>query len=217
MDNTPVIFFSEPFFFPPLNFFYGLLNSELWVVIDHRKFHPRSNQNRCRLRSVGGIQLLQVAVKRPCNKQVSSTVINNYLPSWKKCFLKSLREVYSGMPYFSKYYPEVKYYIEAPNMLIETLNVQTTLWVAGLLGKHPQVLYSSNYYHRRTNKKRVIEYVCDKLGGVPFEKEFRHPVYQQTSSRFIEGLSVLDALFSIGAMELRDLVSEQQQSLISKT
>jgi hypothetical protein len=201
----PVILFSEPFFFPPLKFFHALMNSDIWFVIDHRKFRPRSNQNRCRLRSPTGIQLVQVAVKRPCRKEISSTIIDNYLP-WKKLFLRALKETYADAPFFAKYFEEIKYHILAPTSLIETLNVQTTLWITGLLGKHIQVMYSSNYYNRRTNKQRVIEYVSQRLGGKPFEGEFNHPVYKQISDNFVKDLSVLDALFSIDVEELRQLL-----------
>lgn len=198
------LFFNEPQFFPPLEFFYGLINSDIWVVVDHLPYQSRTRQNRCRIKTSTGVSLLSVSIQF-ARKPMCEIVINNYTP-WKQNFINAIQRNYADAPYYQIYFDTLKQYILGPTILLETFNVQTTLWIAGLLKASPTLIYTYHHY-RHYPKQKVIEAVCHKLGGCLFEKPFSHPYYKQASISFEKDLSVLDALFCIGAGKTRELLT----------
>ena len=203
-NRTVKLLFHEPLFLPPLDFFSGLVHSDIWVVMDHVPYSIRTRQNRCRIRTRTGIQLCSVSVKRPCNKLIFCTMIDNWQP-WKRKFLEAVERSYMGSPFYTEYYEDLKYYVEAPNVLLETLNVQTTLWIAHLLKIEPQIVYSKSTC-QNLSREESVKLLCSRLGGEEFHEQFIHPYYKQRYEPFEEGLSILDALFSISATETRRLL-----------
>jgi hypothetical protein len=198
------IFFHPPEFFPPMDFFFGLLNSDVWVVLDHVNFAARSRQSRCRLKTESGIQQLAVGVKRPCNKPIFEMVIDN-LQGWRRNFLKSIAQDYHQAPFFKDYFEEITYYIESPNVLLEPLNLQTTMWAAELMGKRVKTFYTKEQFTTYPIS-RVIPILLDRLKDEPFKDVFIHPEYKQMTDPFEKDLSILDALFCIGAEKTKELL-----------
>jgi hypothetical protein len=208
---SKIIFFHVPEFFAPLEFFFGLLNSDIWVVLDHVTFLPRSRQSRCRVKKVDGIRQLPVAVKRPCSKPFCNMVIDNS-QSWRRLFLKAMREDYGVSPFFREYFDDVKYFVESPHVLLENINMQTTAWAAEAMGKQMRCVYSKNYY-TDTPVSEVIPQLLNKLDGELFSYVFEHPVYQQRTEPFESELSVLDSFFNVGAQETKRMLMEVKPCL----
>ena len=189
---------------PSLEFFHGLVHSDCWAVMDHVPYSIRTRQNRCRIRTRTGIQLCSVSVKRPCNKLIFCTMIDNWQP-WKRKFLDAIERNYMGSPFYNDYFEDLKYYVEAPNVLLETLNVQTTLWIAQLLKAQPQIVYSKSMC-MSLSREEAVKLLCSRLDGEEFKEQFFHPYYKQRYEPFEEGLSTLDCLFNCGAIETRRLL-----------
>lgn len=218
---SKVLFFSPPQFFPPLDFFFGLLNSDIWVVLDHVRFTSRSRQSRCRIKTDEGIAQLQIGVKRPQNKPICATVIDNRalgesIHPWKHDFLRNIKLYYHDTPFFNEYYPEIVCCIEGPNVLLETLTLGTTLWAAHLLGKEIQYFRTSDLgttyssHDRYTAKfpiSRIIPLLLEKFSAVPFNTPFSHPEYPQRQGPFERDLSVIDSLMCVGADNVRVLLT----------
>lgn len=193
---------------PSLDFFFGLLNSTNWVVMDHLRYHVRSEQNQCRIRTPTGVQVLRVAVKHPCNKPIYRTMINNYVP-WKLFFLKRIKQSYRGTEFFDLYYDDLRSLIEGPSVMLETLNMQAIMWVAGLLNKNVNPVYT-HFLYDKYPKSKIINHICEKLHAEPFQQKYEPEYYPQISEPFEEGLSVLDTLFSVGAEDTRKLLTHGQ-------
>jgi hypothetical protein len=203
-----VIFFHAPEFFPPLDFFFGLLNSDLWVVLDHVIFTTRSRQSRCRVKTDSGVQLLALAVKRPCNKPICDMVIDNAQP-WRKAFLKAIERNYSDSPFFLDYYRDVRNHVEAPHVLLETFTLETTLWAASLMGKQVEFIRTSPHYTKYPTSK-IIPILLDKFEGALFNEQFVHPYYPQRTEPFERDLSILDVLFNVGKENAKVLLTTKQ-------
>lgn len=207
-----VLFFHPPEFFPPLDFFYGLINSDVWVVVDHVEYTTRSRQSRCRVKSETGITLLPVSVVRPCNKPVCSMMINNTYP-WRRIFLRLLKIYYKDAPFFDEYYYTVKEYVESPYVLLETLTLETNLWIAELLGKKVDYVRTSELqtcHEKRYSKfpmAKIIPVLLNKLGGELFSEVFVHPKYPQVVDPFEKDCSILDSLFCVGPENIREMIT----------
>ena len=212
MVHNRTIFFHPPEFFPPLDFFFGLLNSDLWVVLDHVMFTSRSRQSRCRIKTHDGIEQLAVGVKRPQNKPVYCTVID-CSQNWKHIFLKNIKEYYKNTFFFGEYYPDMINLIESPAVLLETLTLESTVWIGQLLGKKVEHFRTSELdtarrgrYTKKYPIAKVIPMILQKYNATLFNTPFKHPYYPQQGGPFEKDLSILDALFCVGADNLKLLL-----------
>jgi hypothetical protein len=205
------VFFHTPEFFPPLDFFWGLLNSDLWVVLDHVTFTSRSRQSRCRIKSENGVSLLAMGVVRPCNKPIHKTLIDNMQP-WRRLFLKYIERFYKETPYFGLFYPDLVGFIESPTVLLETFTLNTCLWAAEQMGKQVEFIRTSEEYTKYPVSK-IMPIVLQKVGGQLFNQPFIHPTYPQHYDPFERDLSILDALFCVGP-ENTALMLQAKKSLL---
>lgn len=199
------LYFHEPTFFPTAQFFHGILNSDVWVVLDHIPFTPRTVLNQCRIRTSTGVQVLRVAVKPPCSKPICRMMINNFHP-WKKIFLTVLRKEYKDTPYYMDYFNEVEYIINGPCTVLELLNVEIITWLAAVLGTDLKTVFSREFY-RKYPKSLAIEALCRKLDGVNYVPKVETP---ELKAVIAENLFVLDTLFKTGAEETRRMLYEKK-------
>jgi hypothetical protein len=209
---TKVLWFHPPDFFPPLDFFFGLLNSDVWIVVDHTSYTARSRQSRCRVKSSSGITQLPVTVVRPCTKPLCRMVINEMYP-WRRLFLRNIRQYYSEAPFFDEYYDAIRGFIEGSYVLLETLTLESCLWVADLLGKKVDFIRTSEMRncdgkpYTKFPMAKIIPLMLDRIGGHVFDKTFEHPYYPQVTEPFEKDLSIIDSLFCIGADNVKELLN----------
>lgn len=211
-SRAKVFFFHAPEIFPPMDFFYGLLNADVWIILDHVTFTSRSRQSRCRIKTTTGVKQLQVSIVHPQNKPINYTVIDN-MQCWRRLFLREIKTYYGDAPYFDMYFPMVKTFIESPFVLLETLTVNSTLWIAEVLGKKPLFIRTSELdtsrsgrYTNRYPIAKTIPMLLERYKALPFNRPFEHPCYPQCSTPFEKDLSILDSLFCVGAEDVRDLL-----------
>lgn len=194
-----IIFFATPKIFPNLKFFWSILRSDVWLVIDHPGYRPKSPQRVCRIKMPQHIINIRVPVIRhlDSNQLIYQTKINNFV-RWKEVFLNTIKSCYQDSKYYNNVMPSIEYYIKGPCSLLETLNMQTTLWILSLFRKIPDIYYSKNYFTDET-KENIIDTFCSLVNGKPLDTtQFRLPEYTQSTRSFTKNLSVLDALFQIG-------------------
>lgn len=201
-------FIAEPEFFPPLQYFYGLNNSVVWFVIDHTQYRIRSHHNRCRVKTGTGITLLSISVKRPCNRHLYDTIIDNSFP-WKRIFLKTLENNYKNAPFYRDYAQALANFVNSPHVLLENFNVDAACWICGLMGIKPKIAYSK-FLTPKQPLEELPATVFKLTGALPLAMNFQEPHYPQMTEPFEEDLSVLDALFCIGAKGTRYLLAEQK-------
>jgi hypothetical protein len=201
------VFVHPPEFFPPLDFFFGLLNSDIWVILDHLQFTTRSRQSRCRLKTDMGVVQIPVTVTRPCSKPLFDMVINNGYP-WRRIFLRKIKEHYSEAPFFEEYFEAIHCFVESPYVLLEQLSVESTLWVAKLLGKEVNCIRSRDIVANIGVPAAVmIPQVLEKTKGILFDEIFKHPYYPQQREPFERDCSIIDSLFCIGADAVAEKIS----------
>jgi hypothetical protein len=203
-------FIAEPEFFPPLQYFYGLNNSVVWCVVDHTQYRIRSHHNRCRVKTGTGITLLSISVKRPCNRHIYDTLIDNSFP-WKRIFLKTLENNYKEAPFYWHYAQELTNFVNSPHVLLENFNVEVTRWIARLMGIRPKIAYSK-FITPQQPLEELPATVFKLTGALPLDVQFEEPHYQQMTEPFEEDLSVLDALFCVGADATKQLLAAQKVS-----
>jgi hypothetical protein len=202
-------FIAEPEFFPPLQYFYGLNNSDIWFVVDHTQYRIRSHHNRCRIKTCSGITLLSVSVKRPCNRRIYDTLIENSLP-WKRLFLKTLQNNYKEAPFYWDYIHDLTDFVNSPHVLLENFNVEATRWISSLMNIKLKIGYSK-FITPQPPLEELPATIFKLTGALPLDIKFEEPHYPQVTEPFEEDLSVLDALFCVGADAAKQLVDAQEE------
>ena len=194
-----IVFFAPPQLFPNLKFFWSILRSDVWLVIDHQNYKTTSPERICRFKMPKHIVNVRIPVIRHLDvpQLVYQTKINNFV-RWKEPFLSVIKICYQDRDYFTNIMPSIEYYIKGPCFLLETFDMQTTFYILSLFKKMPEIYYSKNYFKDET-KKEVIDTFCSLVNGESLDStQFNHPIYKQSTKHFIKNLSILDALFNIG-------------------
>lgn len=153
--------------------------------------------------------MLRITVRHPCVSPICGTIITNYEP-WKNIFLKVIERSYGETEYYPIYIDQLREFVNGSTVMLETFNVQTIMWIAGLLGIDP-ILYHTRYAYlgrggRAYPKHKVVKAVCEKFSAEEFNEPFVHPHYPQVSEPFEKDLSILDALLTIGPEDTHKLL-----------
>jgi len=144
--------------------------------------------------------------------------------------LRTLREAYARAPYFREYEWLVAEHLNDPDNNLMRRNMRFIERVLALLGASPRIVYSSALGPPTSGKTALLidlltavgasTYLCG-LGASGYQDEslfeaagirllhnrFSHPVYRQVGTGdFVEGLSILDALFNMPISHLRQLL-----------
>lgn len=180
----------------------------MWVVIDHVPFKPRTPLNRVRIRTSAGAQAIIVPVVHPTpNMPIYRICIDN-LPRWKQTLLDAITKTYGKSPYYDEYIDDFRSYILGPTVLLATLNLQTTLWLSGLMGNNLSWIHTREH-DCSLPRNRIVDAVCQRLHAEPLEPSLSDSLEEDDIE---EDLSVIDALFHVGASATAKILHQEYKS-----
>jgi hypothetical protein len=232
----------QPNFLPWLGFFAKMYHAAVFVLLDDVQFtqgHGKHNwTTRVRVRGPNGPLWLTVPVHRAgAGKQpIGSVRIDEADARWLPKLLRTLEQVYGRSRYFEHCFPSIATALRAPEPLLCALNVRLIHAIRGLLGVETTIRMSSDFDVAATGTERLIEltrlnggdvylsgdgaesYQVEPLfraRGVKLERlGFVHPAYPQAAKgEFVPGLSVIDALFSIGPEGTRETLASARGAM----
>ena len=222
----------QPEFMPWAGYFNKMVQSDLFIILDHVQFKKRYFENRNRIVSPRGkVSYLTVPVKTKgkytqsiCNVEIDNT------QSWKNLMLERIRHSYSKATFFEKYYDDIKSLLNTKqyNNLL-ALNMDIINLLREYLGIHTPMLYStsmnvgsfkaSDLILQTCLMNRADTYLCgisgrDYIKLEDFEKnniqieslDYQPASYKQLCSSFVPYMSTLDILFNHGERS-RDIVT----------
>ncbi len=161
-------------------------------------------------------------------KELEICLSNGKSPAEK--ILSTIRLSYSRTKFFHKYYSDLEQIMkEHKSGYIAQLNIKIIKWLASVISITTVIKYSSDFKVDSLSTQRLVDltiaaggdtYICG--GGADsyqdakeFERQgiilkplnFMHPIYQQhNNTDFLPGLSIIDALFNVGAENLNRLL-----------
>jgi len=213
----------------------GLLNkcsqAEVLVYLDTVQFEKRNFQNRNRILMNGEAKWLTVPVvsKGYRDVQIRDIKISNET-EWKASYLKSIQWNYSKHPYFKEFYPQIEKILLEDWEYISDLNIALIEYFFGVLDIRTKTIKASEIDADSLDSTERLLLLTRAVGGDTyiagaggmnymntevFDKDgvglifnhFEHPTYTQKGSKeFVPYLSVIDALFNVGAEETRQLI-----------
>jgi len=228
-----VVSCHQPNFFPWLGYFHKIRWSETFLVLDDALIQKTGGSvtNRTSL-APGGKQVWFTA---PIDRTFSGTrrideVRFSEREPFRKRLLTTLETNYSRAPFFAEMWSALAPLVESPEPLLAAYNTHAIRSIATLLGLPASFVLASSFGLDATSTERLVEltlavkgdtylygggakdYQDDSLffgrGIHLLEQGFRPPTYPRGSQPELAGLSVLDALFFLGAAGTRKLLDE---------
>lgn len=217
----------QPTYLPWLGYFALMDRVDIFVFLDSVQFERRSWQQRNRIKTAQGIQMLTVPVLTKGRRdQHIADVMIDVTAGFAEKHVRAIANAYAAAPHRDPYMPELIEILRKGHDHLAALNVDVIQWVAERLGIDTECISSSTL--RAAGKKAdYLADICDKIGastyvsppgsrgyldksdafdrlGIPVVyNEYKHPTYPQLHGEFLDYLSVVDLLFNVGTDSLR--------------
>jgi hypothetical protein len=222
----------QPHYLPWIGYVNRIHLSDNFVVMDNLQYEQNNYLNRNRIIGSSGILYLTIPVNRQklVNSQIKDVLLSKDAQHWQIKHLKSLKNRYSRGLGFDSFYPELERILkksyrflidldfECLKVILNYLNITTNIIMASnidVFGKKENELIISIL--DRTNSNSILlgiggstKYIEQKTiineGYMIQYQEFEHPVYQQFSNQFYQGISVIDLLLMVSQKDAEQIV-----------
>jgi hypothetical protein len=223
MCKQKIITLHQPEFMPWMGFFYKILHSDTYVILDAVQFKKNhfSNRNKIRITSKTGWQYINIPVSIKGNsKQNFNQITIQNSPNWKKKLLKAIYYSYQKSNYFDQVYPLIENCINTNSNRLIDINITLILAVLEFLEIKKEILFqsdlninssatqlvidgtlacNSNIYLSGPSGKKYLDHKLLKQHNIEvIFKDFTHPLYKQVHGEFISHMSIIDLLFNNG-------------------
>lgn len=231
---------AQPTYLPWLGYFDLIDQVDHFVVLDTVQFEKQSWQQRNRIKTPTGLQLLTVPVvfRGRLAQKIKDVEIRK--PEFCRDHLRAVELNYRRSPFFDAFYPrfsELLRSVSAGSSLID-LNLALIEWLLGVIGIVTPLVRSSDL---RVEGKRtaLLACICRELGGECYLSpigsaaylldeismmtdhgvdvlfhSYQHPEYRQLFPPFQAHASVLDLLFNEGPRALEVIRSGRRPPLL---
>ncbi len=222
----------QPNFFPWLGYFDKIVRSDLFIFMDNAQFPKKGGNwvNRVKLLVGGGGHWATVPVNRAYHGvlPISAMKIDNRTP-WRDKLLKTIEMNYKSSPCYGEVFPVILPLAENPTPSLAEYNIASITALAKHLGLNTgKLILGSSLTTQGQSTDLLISmvracggtaYLCG--GGAAYQDDekfpvaglqliyqnFTHPQYPQASStEFVPGLSIIDALMNCGFSGVRRLL-----------
>ena len=191
--------------------FIELLYKEKQVCFDsHAPFTKMSFKNKMIILSAQGPLALTIPI---VGGRDQKTAINNiriaYEAPWQAQHFKALKTCYKRAPYFEYYEADLeKLYTTKTELLVEFLEACHQFLQKAIKGKWELIQFNeyAQKIKEEETKKEIHPWQPNNYAQFPIKNEYQQ-VFTSPSG-FIQNLSILDMLFSVGGKEISKQLSE---------
>lgn len=237
--DSPRVALMQPTFWPWQGYFGLVAAADVFVLLDDFQFQRHSFQQRNRIRAADGTETwISVPVAHP--RDGVFPTLGEAAPlvdaKWRRRLKTTLDQSYGRAAHHATLRGPVDEWIDAEWATVADMNIAFIRLVASSLGFEPTWRLSSELGSAGHRSERVLDllrragartYLCargsyeymaeDALFPVDdievvFQQFEPQPYPQRRTDAFASHLSVLDALFEVGADETRRLVLEGQRA-----
>jgi hypothetical protein len=221
-----IVAIHQPNFLPWLGYFYKIVRSDVFVILDNVQYTKNSYINRNKIKTPNGEAWLTVPVitEGRFGQLIKDTKINNAV-DWRKKHMGSLRVNYGRAPSFDFLFKDLEsIYYEKEWQSLCGFNIRLIRWAAAKLGFKTHLVLASELGVEGKGTELLIN-ILKKVGGsaylsgfggskyqdeAAFEQhgiklmysDFRHPIYPQLWGDFVPSLSIVDLMFNCGPESL---------------
>lgn len=200
-------------------YFYKILKSDKFVVLDDVQFQKNGVQNRNQIKTPQGAIWLTIPVKSKFGTPINEVEVSNVKVYSK--LLKTIELNYKKSPYYNQVYPNIESLFNKKHKYLHKINSESLNEILKFIGTELNIEYSSDLSTAQLKDDLVIEiikslkddeYLSGKgaLGYMDLNKfkkqnikvyifDFNYTEYPQLwnkQQRFIPSLSIIDLLFN---------------------
>lgn len=233
--NSKIVGVHQPNFLPWLGYFYKIYKSTDFVFLDNVQIETGSQQayvNRTKVNSNTGELWLTCPISKENSesKLISDTCFVSKF-NWRKKILKTLFFNYQKSAHFKSIYPFIEDLIDKQENKLAIYNIEMIKSISNKLELETTFHIASHMNLKSDEKNQRLVEICQQLDSVNYlagkggllyqDKEhfigngidiipvnFTHPKYMHQLN-FIPGLSITDALFSVGFDGVRNLITDE--------
>ena len=216
-----IVGMHQPNYLPWLGYFYKILKSDVFIMVDNCQYISGGYINRTRIKSAPGIEWITIPIhSKGCRFQA---IRDARIVSPVNCFAgqqTTLRYRYGKARWLEAYWPRLQGVYSRGSEKLCDLNVAFIKEICSILEIKTKIHLASEFPCGGTKTVRLVE-LCKAVkadtylsgaGGRNYQDEelfkaegielrysdFVHPYYEQRFGRFVEGLSIVDLLFNCG-------------------
>ena len=230
MVDSLTVSIHQPNYLPWLGYFYKIWASDVFVFLDDVQYARRSPTSRTQISSkqnMGARSYLSIPLHSPQYFDRICELKLNQTQAWRRKHLETMRHIYSGAPFFKRYFLLIEEWVNDSKKFIKLaeFNIYLIAKILDLLGIQT-ACYSSSTLPVQGLKAGYIIALVKHIGGTTYlsgngarkyqkEEDFhragiqlvytgfgdslvKHPYPQFPGTEFINGLSIVDALFNVG-------------------
>ncbi|WP_313384403.1 WbqC family protein [Chishuiella sp.] len=189
MKNT----FSA-FYFGPIDYYAEMLKSENLSIEVFENFQKQTYRNRMNILGANGKLMLNIPILHN-GTRLFKDLQPSYEYDWQKEHFKSIKSAYRSSPYFEYYEDDIAPFYEQKEKYLLDFNLKTIDFINQKLKLDLAIDKTENF------EKINIENDFRNQFSAKKEPQYKLPEYAQVFDEkfgFIEGLSILDLLFSEG-------------------
>jgi len=182
------------FYFGPIDYYAELIKSESLNIEAHENFQKQTYRNRVNILGANGKLMLNIPILHD-GPRLMKDLQPSYEYNWQKEHYKSLKSAYRSSPYFEYYEDELAPFYEKKEKYLFDFNLKTIEFINQKLKLDLDISTTESY------EKIEKEYDFRNQFSAKKPSQYHLPEYAQVFDEkfdFIEGLSILDLLFSEG-------------------
>lgn len=211
-------------YLPWLRYFEKIAHCDVFIVLDNIQFNKNGWQNRNKIKSPSGAQLLSIPVHAGFGETLDKIRIDNK-KNWCKKHFETIRCNYAKVPFLVDYIDFLRQTYEQKWEHLNEINLHMLKFYIDTLGIDTPVVYASDLNVPGTATERLVNLIkavdgdCYYSGahaievyldadilaasGIGLElQEWNAPIYPQLHGDFQMDLSILDLLFNCGPESL---------------
>lgn len=206
-------------FLPWIPYFYKILKSDIFIIMDDVQYQKNGVQNRNTIKTPVGESYVTIPIVSKSTSLINEVTILNAIHLSK--FLKTLTNNYSKARYFDIVFNRIKNLIEQNNYIkLDDFNKDLIFLILELINANVEVKYSSQFSLATKKDDLVLDLIlaCGKksyitgTGGLEYmdldkfykndieiyQYDFKYKPYTQLWEKqgFIKNLSIIDLLFN---------------------
>lgn len=182
------------FYFGPIDYYAEMVKSESLTIEAHENFQKQTYRNRMNILGANGKLMLNIPMLHESPRLIKD-IQPSYEYDWQKEHYKSLKSAYRSSPYFEYYEDDLAPFYEKKEKYLFDINLKTLEFINQKLKLDLDISTTESY------KKIDIENDFRNQFSAKKNPQYQLPEYAQVFDEkfdFIEGLSILDLLFSEG-------------------
>lgn len=179
-------------YLPSLGYLREVLRADEVLLEGQEHFVKQTFRNRCEILTANGILSLSIPVEKQSDKEITSRKRISYAENWQQQHWRTITSAYKGSPYFEFFEDDLRPFYEQRFEFLMDYNTALLKSVLHILRVKKEIYFTEQYEPHPSGLK--------DLRAMPYTEGPITPHYQVFSigSRFVPGLSCIDALFNVG-------------------